>query len=359
MRAKGAEPALPTGQAGSASIGSVQRLKAGKLAPDKLRRVVLSHLSVRRPEVRVHAGLGEDAAVVDAGGRLVVVSSDPITGFSAGMGRLGVHVACNDLAAMGAEPLGVQVVLLMPEGTEDGEVAAVMREVATAAEGLGIEVLGGHTELTSKVTEPIVIFTALGLVEPQRLVTSAGARPGDELVITKAAGIEGTAILAWDRGEELQRVLGAELVERARRFLDEVSAVREGRLAAELGVSAMHDVTEGGLLGAVWELCQASGVEAEVWEASVPVREETRRICQHFGIDPLALISSGTMLMAVPNGAGLVQALGRQGVAASVIGRVMGRADGGSGSVVVVRPDGRRETLAQAPVDELWRVLLS
>ena len=330
-------------------------LRAGKLPPEKLRRLVLAHLGRRRPEVLVHAALGEDSAVADPGGRLLVVSSDPITGASAQMGRLAVYVACNDVAAMGAEPLGIQVVLLMPDGAADEDVAAVMAQIAGAADELGIEVMGGHTEVTGKVAAPIAVLTAIGLVERGRLVTSGGARPGEGLLVSKPVGLEGTAILAADRAEELAEVLPAGMLERARGFMAEVSAVRDGLLAASLGVSAMHDVTEGGLLGAVWELAQASGVGAEVWEAGVPVRPETRRICAHFGIDPLALISSGAMLAAAPDAERVVAGLRAQGLEAAVVGRVLPPEEG----VRVVRADGRHEPLAAAPEDELWRVLAS
>lgn len=334
---------------------AVTRFKAGKLPPDKLRKLVLSRLGRLRPEVLVHACLGEDSAVADLGGRLMVVSSDPITGASGEMGRLGVHVACNDVAAMGAEPLGIQVVLLMPDGTTDAEIADTMGQVADAAEALGIEVMGGHTEITSKVTAPIIVLTAMGLVERSRLVTSAGARPGDGLLVTKPVGLEGTAILAADRARELEGPLGAELLARARTFLAEVSAVRDGLVAAELGVSAMHDATEGGVVGAVWELAQASGVGAELWEAAVPVRPETRRICEYYRIDPLRLISSGAMLVASPNANQVVAGLRERGLEAAVIGQVT---PAGSG-IWLVRPDGRRESVAEPPIDELWRVLVS
>ncbi|MBE3597260.1 MAG: hypothetical protein IMX02_00080 [Limnochordaceae bacterium] len=184
-------------------------VKAGKLPPEKLRELVLSRLGRMRPEVLVHARLGEDSAVADLGGRLLVVSSDPITGASAEMGRLGVHVACNDVAAMGADPLGVQIVLLLPDGTTEADIAAIMGQVADAAEELGIEVMGGHTEVTSKVGAPIIVLTAIGVVEREHLVTSAGARPGHGLLVTKPVGLEGTAILATDRTEELLATLGA------------------------------------------------------------------------------------------------------------------------------------------------------
>jgi len=330
-------------------------LRAGKLPPEKLRQLVLVHRGRLRPEVRVHAELGEDSAVAETGGRLLVVSSDPITGASAEMGRIGVYVACNDVAAMGAEPLGIQVVLLMPEGTADEAIAGIMAQVAAAADDLGIEVLGGHTEITGKVSAPIVVLTAIGLVEPDRLVTSGGARPGDGLVVSKPVGLEGTAILATDRAEELAAVLPGDLLERARSFTAEVNAVQDGRVAAGLGVSAMHDVTEGGLVGAVWELAQASGVGAEIWEARVPVRPETQQICRHFGIDPLRLISSGAMLVAAREPERVVRALREAGREAAVIGQVLPASEG----VRVVRADGHRDLVTGAPTDELWRALAS
>lgn len=328
-------------------------MRAGKFSPEKLKELVLTRVGVRRSEVLVRAAVGEDSAVVDAGDRLWVVSTDPITGTSAEIGRLGVHISCNDVASNGAEPLGVQIVLLLPDGTSDEQVALVMGQADQACRELGIEILGGHTEITSKVTDPIVVVTAMGLVERRHLVTSAGARPGDRIWVTKGVGLEGTAILAWELAEELKLAqLGPDLLARALAFSDELSAVREGVAAAKAGATAMHDVTEGGLYGALWELGEAAGIGFRIDGESVPVREETAAICRALDIDPLGLISSGTMLILAQEHVDIQAAVGAVGVKAVCIGWATLQDDG----TTILRGATQMPT-PKLQEDELWRVL--
>jgi len=334
-------------------------VQAGKLSIAELRRRVLGYLGQERPEVAVHAGVGLDAAVVDLGGDLCVLASDPITGAVEGAGRLAVQVSCNDVAAMGAEPVGVLATVLLPEGSGPEDVERLMQEISRQAQALGIEVLGGHTEITSRVTAPVVVTTAVGRVQRGRLVTASGGRPGDGLVVTKGVGIEGTAILAADFGQELAGRVAPEVLERACRFADELSVVGEALAAARLGATAMHDVTEGGLYGACRELAAASGVGVELWMDRLPVRPETRAICDAFGLDPAGLISSGSLLIATPDPEGMVRGLEAQGFQAFVVGRlvpeglwrVTKEAQPGSGA--------QRRPFPENEEDELWRFLRS
>ncbi|MGI6611537.1 MAG: AIR synthase family protein [Limnochordia bacterium] len=339
-------------------------MKAGKLAPKQLERLVLGRFAHRRSDVLVPAGLGEDSAVIDFGDEVCLLSTDPITGVGRGAGRLAVHVSCNDIAANGGHPIGVQVVLLLPEGTEDSSIIELMDGVECACAELGIEVLGGHTEITSRVTAPLVVTTAVGRAPKNRYVTSAGARPGDAVVVTKGVGIEGTAILAAEWADTIRRAaikkhLEAEtdtleaLLCRAKAFAEEISAVNEGVAAASFGVSAMHDVTEGGLYGALYEIGKASRVGFRIEAAKVPIRPETAFICDCLELDPLGLISSGTMLITCPDGGGLVEHLVNAGVPAFVIGEV------GEQPSLLVLPNAETQLLPQLPEDELWRFLAS
>ncbi|HPT84105.1 MAG TPA: AIR synthase family protein [Limnochordia bacterium] len=322
-------------------------MKAGKLSGELLERMVLSALRFKRDDVLVHAGLGEDCAVIDFGEEVCLVTSDPITGAVEGLGELAVHVACNDLAANGGTPVGVQVVLLVPEGTNEEYIRTVMEDVHATAAALGVEVIGGHTEVTSRVRECVVSITAIGRAPKGRYVTSHGAQPGDDLLITKGVGIEATAILARDFGQLLPFEVTPEQIAQ---FTRSLSVVPEGLLAAEFGVHAMHDVTEGGLLGAAREICLASGVGAEIWEQEVFVPELTLRICQHLGLDPLALLSSGAMLIATPKGQELKGHLGAAGIPAFIVGRIT------AGSCpVLIRADGEGVPIQEHVEDELWR----
>lgn len=325
-------------------------METGKLSPSDLQRIVFPHLGVRRPDVLLRAAVGEDSAVLDFGDWVCVLSTDPITGAAANAGWLSVHISCNDVAANGAEPVGVLVTVLLAEAAGESDLAALMEEVHLAASELGVEVLGGHTEVTPGLASTIISTTAVGKARKDRYVTSAGARSGDWLVLTKAAGLEGTAILATDLQERLSGTLDPATLARAQAFRREISVVRDGTLAAALGATAMHDVTEGGVLGAIHELATASGLGVEVDADGIPVREETREICRFFRADPLKLISSGAMLIACPGGEAMVRGLSIAGVPAAVIGRF-------APSERVVLARGQRRDLEISYRDELWRIL--
>ena len=242
----------PTGAAG---------LGTGKLPPELLRGLVLGRLGARRPETLVPAALGIDAAVIALDGEWAcVLTCDPITTASSGVGRLAVHVVCNDLAAMGAEPLGVLATLLFPAGVAPEEIARIMDDIDATARALNVEVLGGHTEVAPGITAPLVVMSGVGKARRDRIVTAGGGRPGDALVLTRAAALEGTHVLANDFAAQLRQLgVSAALLEEARGYREELSVVAAARLAAELGATAMHDPTEGGVVGAAWEMAEASG----------------------------------------------------------------------------------------------------
>ena len=328
-------------------------LRTGKLPPAVLQSVVLSRLGATRSDVLVHASLGEDSAVIDFGDWVCVVSTDPITGAARNAGWLSVHISCNDVAANGAEPVGVLPTLLLPEGTTAEGIRRTMAEIDAAASELGVEVLGGHTEITPGLANMIISTTAIGKARKHAYVTSAGARPGDDILMSKYAGLEGTSILASDLAAVLEPRVGPATLARARELIRQISVVREGLLAARRGATALHDTTEGGVLGALYEMAEASQIGLEVWPEAIPVLPETRAICEVFAADPLRLISSGTMLAAAPAGQGLVAVLAEEGLKATVIGRALPPTAGRW----LVHADGRREPLLPPERDELWRIL--
>lgn len=325
-------------------------METGKLSPADLQRIIFPFLGTRRPDVLVRAQVGEDSAIIDFGDWVCVLSTDPITGATANAGWLAVHVSCNDVASNGAEPVGVLVTVLLPETATESNLQAMMEEVNQAATELGIEVLGGHTEVTPGLSAPIISTTAVGKARKDRYLVSSGARAGDDLVLTKAAGLEGTAVLATDFAERLKSVMSREALERAQAFRAEISVVPEGLAAAVLGATAMHDVTEGGVLGAIYEMVSASGLGVEVNADSVPVRPETAEVCRFFGADPLRLISSGAMLIACPDGRVMVEGLRESGIPAAIIGRV-------TSSGRWLTRNGQRRELEISYRDELWRIL--
>lgn len=210
--------------------------------------------------------------------------------------------------------------------------------------------MGGHTEVTPGLTRSLVVSAAIGRAPSGGFVSAGGGRPGDAVVLTKGAGIEGTAILAADLADRLRPLVGEAVLDRARGFLDLISVVPEGRVGARCGASAMHDVTEGGVLNGVWELAEASGCGVRLEADAVPVLPETRQICEALGADPLGLIGSGAMLIAVADPLRLLSELAQAGIAAVVVGHLE------QSDRTIIR-GGRSEALAPLDRDELWRIL--
>jgi hydrogenase expression/formation protein HypE len=316
--------------------------------------LVLGRLGARRSETLVHAALGVDAAAIaiDADWTCVL-TTDPITTASTGAGRLAVHVVCNDLAAMGAEPVGVLATLLFPDGVAASAIAELAQEIDATARELNVEVLGGHTEIAPTVNTPLAVMTGVGKARRDRLFTAAGAQPGDALVLTKAAGLEGSHILANDLRSELVGGVPEALLKEARGYAAELSVVPEARLAVDLGATAMHDPTEGGIVGAAWEMGEASGCGFRIEVDTIAVRPPTRAICDALGVDPLRLIASGALLVACRDGPTMVRGLLERNIPAAQIGRMttanLGRH--------LVHPDGRVESVQNLDRDELYRIL--
>lgn len=296
-------------------------MRIGKLDNDQLNGLILSKFRHMRSEVVCSPRVGVDCAAVDLGGRLAVLSTDPITSADSNLGQLTVHVSCNDAAAAGAEPIGLLVTLLVPPSATEEDIARVADELSLAAEQAGVEIIGGHTEVTDSVTRMVTCATVLAKAGSRGVLDARNMRAGNDLVLTKSAGLEGTAILASDHADMLSGIPEEEL-RAARAFFGAVSVVKEGLYAAEHGATTMHDVTEGGVLGAAWEMAEAAGCCVEIDRAAVPVHPATEHICAALGLDPLRLLSSGAMLIACEDGASLVRGLRAEGIPAAVIGTV-------------------------------------
>jgi len=331
---------------------------AGKIDYELLRELLSSFKLGER--VVVGPKIGEDAAAIDMGDRYLVVATDPITFATDLIGWYAVHVNANDIATMGAKPLWFLASILLPEGkTDEVLVAEIFSQIKEACEFLGVEVVGGHTEITPELPRPIVVGTMLGEVDKNRLVTSSGAQVGDVVLVTKGVPIEGTAIIAREKASELlSRGIPEELVERAQRFLFEpgISVVRDALIACSVAnVHAMHDPTEGGLARGLWELAEASQVTIEVDAESFPIVPEGKRLCQVFGLNPLGTISSGTLLICVAEEEAdkVMEALERENIPVARIGKVTGK---GEANVLVALPDGRTERLPDFPKDEIVRI---
>jgi len=304
----------------------------GKLPAEHLSRL-LAQYAPTDPRVVLGPGVGRDAAVISFDDRYLVAKTDPITFASDEIGWYAVNVNANDVACTGATVRWFLTTLLLPGGQASARlVDTIFGQIADACRKLGIEMVGGHTEITHGLDRPIVVGCMLGEVLPERLVRSDGARPGDVLIVTKGIAVEGTAIIAREKADALAG-LDRSLLERCQGFLYDpgISVVRDAAVATAAGtVHAMHDPTEGGLATGLQELGEAAGVGLVVEKAAIPVLPETHTLCTRLGLDPLGLIASGALLMAVePGDAGaILDAMEEAGIAAARIGRVVEREQG-------------------------------
>ncbi len=327
-------------------------MKIGKVPENVLKRSVLKQIRTKRPEVVLGADVGEDCAAIKLEeDETFVLSIDPITGTAQDIGTLAIQVTANDLASSGAEPVGVLLTVLLPPEAREIALKRIMSQVEEACAKAGIQIIGGHTEVTSAVNQPVVTVCGVGKVKDGKLISTAGARAGMDLLVTKWIGIEGTSILAKEREAELLTRFSSSFVEEAKRFDRYLSVLPEAGIAAEAGVSAMHDVTEGGIFGALWEMAEASGVGLEIDLKKIPIRQETVEICEFFGVNPYKLISSGCMLMAAVDGNTLARELEKAGIPAAIIGKAV------EGNDRVLLNGDERRFLEPPKTDELYEVM--
>lgn len=298
-------------------------MKEGKIPSELLRELVFNNIKVKHEDVILRPEIGEDCTAIEFGDYACVLSTDPITGAEKGIGALAVHISCNDVASSGVQPLALLMTILAPTSTTEEDIRTIMQEAGEAAGLLNVEIAGGHTEITSAVNKIIVSTTAIGKILKHKLVKTSGAKLGDAVIMTKYAGLEGTAILAKDREQELKNKLSPGLLEKAIHLSSQISVVKEGVLAGEFGVNSMHDVTEGGILGAAWEVAESSNTGIEIYVDSIPVLEETKQICQVYHIDPYRLISSGSMIITCSKGEELLELFKAADIPAAIIGKII------------------------------------
>jgi hydrogenase maturation factor len=301
-------------------------LPGGKL-PNDLLHEFLSQFGFEDPSVLIKPGVGEDTAAVDVkSDEVLVLKSDPITFATDAIGKYAVLVNANDIATAGAAPRWFLSTLMFPVGTSAYIIQRVMAELSRVCRQAGITLCGGHTEITDAVSRPVVTGMMAGTIARSRLLHKQNMKPGDRILLTKGVAVEGTAIIAREFGQRLkqQGVAEADIV-KCRQFLDHISVLKEAAIAGEVeGVSAMHDVTEGGLATALEELSIAGGCRIRISMENIPIYRETAKICGLLKLDPLGLIGSGSLIICCRQYSSgiLVEKLAAAGIPVAVIGEV-------------------------------------
>ncbi|MBQ7169562.1 MAG: AIR synthase family protein [Synergistaceae bacterium] len=269
----------------------------GKLQPEVLRESVLDFAGAVRDDLLVGGGIGEDAALIRVPDGILVAASDPVTGAGKNAGKLLVHINANDVACKGADPSWLIVTLIVPDSMGAPYIRGIMLEIHEACAEMGIAVAGGHTELTDRYTQPVLSATMLGITRHE--LSAKKIQPGDVILVTGHAGLEGMSIIANDRPDLLAGILTPEETETVRSWGNDFSVVKPARILRDFA-RYMHDPTEGGINGALYEMQEGSGLSLEIERSNIPVSPLTLRASERLGFDPYNLISSGMLLAVIP-----------------------------------------------------------
>lgn len=327
-------------------------MRIGKLPENVWKRSVFRHINkTKREEVKTGAGIGEDCAVFSFGSEeMTSVSLCTVCRPGEDTARLAIYGSVNMLAASGAEPVAVNISALMPEGTEEESVRSMAVQTGEECALLGIQAAGIHIQVTKGISCPAITVAGIGRQAAEG-ISLKGIKPGQDIVVSKWIGLEGTSIIAKEKQQELLKRYPMRLIQTAQAFDQYLSVLPEAAVAVKSSVSAMHDVTEGGIFGALWELAESSGVGLEIDLKKIPVRQETIEISEFFQINPYELISSGCMLMASPDGNELLRNLQKAGIPAALIGKAM------SGNDRVLLNEEERRFLEPPKTDQLYKVI--
>jgi hydrogenase expression/formation protein HypE len=327
------------------------KFTVGKIPPETLLRTAYTHTGKRNPRLLLGPGIGRDIAAIK-NNPILILTTDPITGTSSRIGEHSVYVNANDIATAGAKPIWYLCTILLPPGSDEHILSDIMKGIDRASRKLGITVARGHTEATKGLDRPIIAGFMIG-EKRGKLLRAENAHVGDIILLTKTAGIEGTAIIASDHSQLLKQI-PAQTLRKARRLSPQINVVPEALALSKIpGVRVLHDPTEGGVLNGCWELGEASHLGVELWAEKIPVSPETRIICSKLRLDPLKLMSSGCLLAVIdPRSAPrTVTALRKIRVNVSAIGRMRPLADGRKYTL-----KGRTAPLVAVPSDELYRL---
>ena len=308
-------------------------MEVGKFPASLLERI-LAKVDISDPRVVVGPRVGEDTAVLQTSGSLLVAKSDPVTFATDQIGWYAVQVNANDVACTGGTPKWFLATLLVPERFTEDEAEAVFDQILEACRSIDVSLVGGHSEVTYGIDRPIIMGTMLGDVEQDKLILTGGAQEGDSIVVTKGIAIEGTALLAREKASQLlQAGMSQEEIDKAASLLSVpgISVLYDARVAcASSQVHSMHDVTEGGLVTGLREVAKASGLGLAIEESSVPILSECQEVCEALGLDPLGLLASGALLITLPTAdvPGLLTSLEGEGINGFEIGTMIEAAEG-------------------------------
>ena len=378
-------------------------MKNGKISESVLKRSVLKQLHTTSDRILFKPAVGEDCAVISmqAGGQTKLVTATQTFTLDVSdkhvRANCAVYDALNNIYAMGAGPVGIELALLVPTTENEAVLRETVRAIDAVCEEAGIVVLGGHTQVSRAVKNIVVTVTAIGEAYEQALTPSSKAAPGMDVIVTgyvglegtailanvknivvtvtaigeayeqaltpssKAApgmdvivtgyvGLEGTAILANEKRAELETRFSKAFIDKSAAYIDHISTAMEAASAIGAGVAAIHDASQGGIFGALWDMAEASGIGLDIDLKKLPIRQDTIEISEFFDINPYKLLSGGSLIIIAADGTRVVRELEKTGQNAVIVG-----ATTDSNDRVLISGEERR-FLETAQTDEIYKV---
>ena len=330
-------------------------LSPGKL-PNNYLGDFINEMNITDPSVLIPPGVGEDITAVDVKANdTIVLKSDPITFPAKSLADYAVRINANDIATSGAQPKWFLTTLLFPPGSCAFEIRELMLELNALCQGLGISLCGGHTEITEAVTRPVITGMLVGTVDRSKLIRKQDMTQGDCVLLTKGIAVEGTSIIAREFNEKLKSLgMSEREIDISKQYLNQLSILEEAGIAAESkGITAMHDVTEGGLATALAELSQAGKHQIRIEMEKIPILPQTEQICRLLDLYPLGLIGSGSLIICCNKDScnDLMKRIKTAGIEVNKIGEVM---EPGTGIVASLHD--RPYPWPQFEVDELTKL---
>lgn len=327
-------------------------MKTGKISESVLKRSVLKYCKTKRKEVICGTGVGEDCALFAFSNQEYTAAAvhTAAVAVKTDMKRALYHCV-NNLAAAGAQPVSVLLNLILPEDIFESDIKEYMKQAEEVCQELKLQIAGGHTEISDKVTQTMVTVTGIGRAEAEAVRTTKDVRPGQDIVISKWIGLEGTALLAYEKEKELLKRYPAYLIEEAKGYDKYLPILPEAAIAVRSGVCAMHDASTGGIFSALWELAEGAGVGLDIDLKKLPIKQETIEICECLNANPYELLSGGSLIMTADNGFDLVKALNQEGIPAVLVGKIV------DGRERTVRNEEEKRFLERPKTDEIIRVL--
>ena len=332
-------------------------LPVGKLDP-KILRKFLKSIPEKDERVIIGSRIGDDAAVIDFGEKYLIAKTDPITFVSDNIGWYCVNINANDIAVMGGEPKWfLASALLSEKNTTEKDVEKLFKNLISSLKKINVSLCGGHTEISPGLKSPIIVGQMLGEVKKENLINKDSIRQGDWIILTKGIAIEAVSIIAREKFSYVCKAFGKKFAERAKNFIKSpgISIIKEAKIAIKSGkISAMHDPTEGGLLGGLYELALLSNTGFSVDEDKIYVYPECRKLSEKFNLDPLKLIASGSLLIISnpDESQKLIKALRKSKVKSEIIGKITAKYK----SFKIIK-NGKSKSIKTPVIDEIGKVL--